>query len=333
MKKNLFIGILMSALFIYLALRGINVEQLAESFASARYIYIFPVIGLVVLAHYLRSYRWGIIMQSLVTYDQRTLFVLSSIGFMAIGILPARLGEFARPYLVKQKSGVRMTATMATIVVERIFDVLALMLVLFAVLLKIPLPSAIFKPVITLLSVAFSAFLVLIFLAVKKEFSLNAIDRVLRALPARFAGPLKRVAHSFIEGLQMLPDIGKTIYVAALSVVVWIVLSLSAYVLFFAFNFDLGIINAFALSVIIAVGVMLPAAPGFVGTYHLACKLGLTQFAIPETEALAYAILLHFLQMIPVVGLGLIFLPFQKLSLPAFIQKEEAELEKERLAE
>jgi uncharacterized membrane protein YbhN (UPF0104 family) len=78
---------------------------------------------------------------------------------------------------------------------------------------------------------------------------------------------------------------------------------------------------------------MLPAAPGFVGTYHYACVFGLTFFGIPKPEALSYAITLHFLQLIPIVILGLSFLPYQKISLPRFIKNEEEEIEKEGLAD
>jgi len=329
MKKKLLIGLAISGLFVYLALRGIDFSALGRSLASAHYGYILPVLMIVLLAHYLRCYRWGIIMESLVRYDQKTLFVISTIGFMAIGMLPARIGEFARPYLVKQKSGIRMSSTMATVIVERIFDMLALMAVLLTVILRISLPPAIFRTGLATLLVALTAFVVLIFLAVKKEFSLAKLDALLGMLPERLAKPLKNLAHAFMEGLQILPDVKKTLYVAALSVLIWLVVALSAYVQFFAFDFGLPPINALAITVIIALGVMLPAAPGFLGTYHYACVLGLTSFGIAKAEALSYAITLHFLQMMPSVLLGLVFLPFQKISLPKFIQKETEEIEQE----
>jgi uncharacterized protein (TIRG00374 family) len=181
------------------------------------------------------------------------------------------------------------------------------------------------------LAVAFSVFILLIFLAVKKEFSFNKIETIFYRLPDRFGKPLKHLAYSFIDGLQILPDIKKTLYVCLLSIVMWSIVSLSAYVLFFAFGFELPVINAFAITVIIAFGVMLPAAPGFVGTYHVACVLGLTSFGISKPDALSYAIVLHFLQLITVVGLGVVFLPFIKISLTKFIQNEEKEIEKEGL--
>ena len=327
MKKNIFAGLVISALFLYLAVRGIDVSEFIETFKFAKYNYFFLVVAVMLLVHYLRSYRWGVIIESLVKYRQGPLLAISSVGFMAIGVLPARLGEFVRPYLVKQKSGVRMSSTMATIVVERVFDMLTIMVVLFVVVLRISLPPIIFKTGIITLSISFSVLAVLIFLAVKKEFSLEKIDRILTMAPSRLQKPLFRMAHSFIEGLQILPDIKKTLYVIVLSIVIWLSIGLSAYVLFFSFGFNLSLIKACALTVIIALGVMLPAAPGFVGTYHYACVLGLTFFGVSKPEALSYAVALHFLQFIPIVVLGLLFLPFQKISLPAFFAKDKEELE------
>lgn len=333
MKKNIIIGLVISSACIYFAAKGINFSEVGQSLKSANYIYILPVIFLVFFSHFLRCYRWGIIVDSLVKYDLKTVFILGSIGFMAVGVLPARLGEFVRPYLVKQKSGINMSSTMATIIVERVFDLLALMIVLFVVVMKIPLPPEIFRAGITMITIAFFLFLLLIFLAVKKDFSLNKIDKLLSVFPQRLQKPLSRLSHSFIEGLQLLPDVKKTFYVGLLSFLIWIVIGISSYALFFAFSFNLSIINAYAILVIVALGVMLPAAPGFVGTYHYACVLGLTSFGIAKSEAFSYAVAIHFLQMVPVIALGLIFLPFQKLSLINFIRKEEEEMKKEGLEE
>lgn len=329
MKKNIVFGVLISAVCIYFAFRGIDLAALTASLASVNYFYILPVVLAVVSAHYLRCYRWGKILETLVCYDQKTLFVLGSIGYMAVNILPARLGEFARPYLVKKRSGIKMSATMATIIVERVFDLLTLMLIMFIVILKVSLPPEVVKAGFTMLTVSVSIFIVLIIMAIKRDFSINKIDTLLRIFPAKIAEPLNRLAHSFIDGLQMLPDIGKTLYVLFLSVLVWALAGLSAYLLFLGFGFDLSIFNGYAITVIIALGVMLPAAPGFIGTYHIACKIGLVEFGIAQADAVSYAILLHFFQLMPIVVLGLFMLPFQKISLSGIIKHEDNEDMKE----
>ena len=331
MKKNLLIGLALSVVFCYLAFRGINLDDLSAAFRSARYGYLLPTLLLVLISHYLRCFRWGVILASIIRYPQKRLFAIGSIGFMGVNLLPARLGEFVRPYLVKQHDQIRMSTTMATVVVERLFDLLALLLLMFVVLLNVPLPPMIFTTGMTTLVVTFCLLLGLIVLAFQRELSLRIIDWVFGWLPERLAHTGKRLARSFIDGLQVLPDIRRLLYVAGLSLLIWATISMTWYCLFFAFDLPLGLSNAFALAVIVALGVMLPAAPGFVGTYHYACVLGLTFFGIDKAPALSYSIAAHFLQLIPVVALGLAFLPFEHISLPGMLRREAASLHDEGL--
>lgn len=332
MKKNFIIGFIISFFFVYLSLRGINFSEVRESLKSANYYYLFPGFLLVMLLLLVRSYRWGVMLGPLVKYNQRTLFIITAIGFMVVTLIPARIGEIARPFLVKQKSGVKMSSTLATVVVERIFDLLALMVLLFAVILVVPIPAALYKTGITLLCVSIAAFLMMIFLAVKKDFSLNKAELVFNCLPQKPAGFLKKIFHSFVEGLQILPDIKKILYLFFLSILVWTLNSSTFFVVFYAFGFDLSFIDACAMMVICAISVILPA-PGFVGTFHYACILGLSYFGIAKAEAASYAVLLHFLQIAPIILLGFVFLPFQNLSLPKFIKNEEKEIKLEHLDE
>jgi hypothetical protein len=216
-----------------------------------------------------------------------------------------------------------MSATMATVVLERVFDLLTLMLLLFVVLIKISLPSEIFRAGIIMLTISLGALTVLIILGTKRDFSDRIIGRVLSLLPDRIGKPAAHLADSFLEGLQMLPDVKKTFLVLLLSLANWLLVGVSTYVLFYAFGMHLSIFNAFAVLSIIALGVMIPAAPGFIGTYHYACILGLTSFGIAKSEALSYAVVLWFLQMIPPILIGLVFLPFQKLSLGGLMKRAE----------
>jgi len=330
MRKNFIIGFIISFLFLYFSLKGIDFSELKLSLKSANYIYLFPTLLLVLLLLLIRSYRWGIILSPLIKYDQKTLFVITAIGFMVVSIIPARIGEIARPYLVKQKNGIKISSTIATVVVERIFDMLALMFLLFVVVLTIPLPEWLFKSGITMLVVSITAFICLIFLAIKKDSSLNKADIIFEKLPDKPAAFLKRLLHSFVEGLQILPDIKKTLYLFFLSVLVWVTNSGTFYVMFYTFGFELNFIYGCAITVISAMFVILPA-PGFVGTFHLACILGLSYFGISKAEAASYAVLTHFLQIVPIIVLGFVFLPFQKLSLPGFLKKEEEEIKAEHL--
>ena len=211
-----------------------------------------------------------------------------------------------------------MGSAFATIIVERVFEMLTLMGVLLIILMMIPLPVWLFRSACSILVVFIVLLFLLIFLVVKRELSVKGIDRIIGLLPQALATRIMKLVHSFLDGLQILPDFKKTFYLAFLSVLIWTIVAVSTYVLFSSFEsmHQLSLAAAFTVLVVTALGVTLPAAPGFVGNYHFSCVLGLTLFGIPKIDALTYAILLHFIQVMVVIVLGLIFLPFMHVSLP-----------------
>lgn len=324
-KVNLILGLVVGGLFVWLAFRGTDFEGVKASFREADYIYIIPVVFLSSIVQILRSYRWGIILEPMAKISQRTLFAITSVGFMAISLLPVRMGEIVRPYLVSQKSPVKISSSLATIVVERVFDMLTLMIFLLIVLVKVELPRWIFRSACTVLFIFIPLLLLLIFLAVKREVSAKGIDRILGKLPHKISSRLMRLFHSFIDGLQVLPDLKRTISVVFLSILIWGLIGMATYILFYSFpSMDqLPLTAGYAVLVITALGITLPTAPGFIGNYHFSCVIGLTLFGVPKTDALTFAILLHFLQFSVLILLGLIFLPFMKVSLPMLFKKSE----------
>ena len=324
-KVNIILGSLVGLLFVWLAFRGTDIEGIKSSFKAVKYIYIVPVVFLSIVVLVLRSYRWGVILEPLEKINQRTLFSITAVGFMAINLLPVRMGEFARPYLISKKSSIRMGSALATIVVERIFDMLTLMIFLLLVLVTVKLPDWIFKSACSVLLFVIPLFLLLIFLAVKRDISAKGVDRMISILPKTLSSRLMRLFHSFLDGLQILPDIKKTFYITFLSAIIWSLIALATYILFSSFKsmLNLPLAAAYAVLVITALGVTLPAAPGFVGNYHYSCVLALTLFGIPKTDALTFAIILHFTQVIVTISLGFLFLPFIKVSLPTIFKGGE----------
>jgi uncharacterized protein (TIRG00374 family) len=256
------------------------------------------------------------------------LFGITNVGFMAIDVLPVRLGEFVRPYLVSRRSGIRLSSSMATIIVERVFDMLTLMGLFMWVLLFVSLPPWLKRSGFVILGVFLALFVILVFMAVKRDFSLGKLEAILGKLPSRIAVPLKGLTHSFIEGLGILPNVRKTLFVAFLSFSLWLAFALTVYILFSSFESmsTLPLVAGFTVIVTTALGVMLPTAPGFVGNFHFFCVLGLTFFGVSRAEALTFAILLHFFHFFIVILMGLMFLPFQKVPLPEIFRiKQKAE--------
>jgi uncharacterized protein (TIRG00374 family) len=324
-KVNLILGLAVGGLFVWLAFRGTDFEGVKSSFKAANYTYIIPVVFLSLIVQTLRSYRWGVILEPMAKINQWTIFSITSVGFMAISLLPVRMGEIVRPYLISQKSPVKLGSSLATIVVERIFDMLTLMIFLLIVLVEVELPQWIFRSAVSILLIFIPLLFLLIFLAVKREFSSKGVDRILSKLPQKLSSRLMRLFHSFIDGLQILPDLKRTISVVLLSLLIWGLVGSATYILFYAFpSMDqLPLAAGFAVLVITALGVTLPTAPGFIGNYHFSCVIGLTLFDVPKTDALTFAILLHFLQLAVMILLGVICLPFMKVSLPSLFKRSE----------
>lgn len=322
-KVNLLLGLAMGALFIWLALRGTDFEGVKASFKAANYLYLIPVVFLSIIVQMVRSYRWGVIVEPLEKIDQGTLFTITSVGFMAITLLPVRMGEIVRPYLISKKSTVKLGSSLATIVVERIFDMLTLMILLLFVLLTVELPEWVFRAAYAILLIIIPFLFLLIFLAVNREISAKGLDRIAGKLPPAFASRLMKLFHSFLDGLQILPDWKKMVYLSFLSLSTWCLVGVATYILFssFASMGELPLAAAYAVLIITALGVALPTAPGFIGNYHFSCVMGLTLFGIPKTDALTFAIVIHFIQLSVVIVLGLVCLPFIKVPLPSLFKR------------
>jgi len=313
MKRKLIIGFVFSGIFVYLALKGINVSEIKAGLKQADYSYLIPIFLLSIFIMYLRSYRWGIILNPLVRISQKVLFPITAVGLMAVVLLPVRMGELARPYLISKRSEIHISSALGTIAVERVFDGLTLMLFLLFTTYLAELPRWTYQAGLSVMIFFIIILFFLLLLIFKRDFSLKWAGFLLKKLPDRIGRYLMRMLTSFADGLKVLPDIKRVILVVLLSVLVWLIVGLCIYLLFHSFHFNLPFIAAYVVLVLTALGIMVPTAPGFVGNFHLFCIVGLALFGIPKTEALSFAILLHFIQIGLVGIMGLAFVPWVKV--------------------
>jgi len=269
----------------------------------------------IILMQALRSYRWGVILEPMEKISQFTLFAVTSVGFLAIAAIPARIGELARPYLIAKRSSINMSSALGTIIVERVLDSLAVLTITVAVFILQDLPSWMFKSGILFFSLTMLVIACMIGLIWRRERAVKIIDWILRWLPGKLAQKVNHVIHHFIDGFQVITDVNSLLYLLLLSAVVWLVDVAAIYTLFLAFGFNLSVLAAFVVMVILIAGIAIPTAPGFIGNWHYACILGLSLFGIAKPEGFSFALVYHFLSMIVVIILGAIFLPFNKLSI------------------
>ena len=315
MKKKVTAGLLLSALLVYLSIRGIHLRDVADGFRTFRYGYLPAVLAVLLLMQFLRSFRWGLILSPLEKIDQLSLFSVTSVGFLAIIAIPARLGELARPYLIAKKSRIKMSAGLGTIVVERVLDSLTILVIAVFVLFFTPLPVWLIRSGILFLLLTLALVSAMILMIVKREASLRVLAPLIGKLPARYAEGVNRLISHFIDGFRIMVDPTLLISVTGVSIVIWLVDVCAIYLLFLAVGFQLPVVAAFVVMIILIVGIAIPTAPGFIGNWHYFCILGLSLFGVPKTDALTFAIIYHVLSTGIVIILGLAFLPFNRFSI------------------
>ena len=315
MNKKILLGILLSVVLVYLSVSGINFRDILVDLKKIRLNYVALFVLIIFLLQLLRSYRWGVILQPLEKIPQLSLFSVTSVGFLAIAAIPARIGELARPYLISKRSTIKMSSALGTVIVERALDSFSVLAIAFVIIFLNDLPPWMIKSSIIFFFLTLLIFFLIVGLVWRREAALKIINRVSSRLPGKFTHKIDELIHHFIDGFQVIKNIKILLYLFLLSALVWLVDVLAIYVLFLAFGFTLPVMASFVVMIILIVGIAIPTAPGYIGNWHFACILGLNIFGVAKPEAFSFAVVYHFLSIALVVVLGVIFLPFNKFSI------------------
>ncbi len=316
MSWKTIIGILISAAFLYLAVRKVDIHGLGEALRNADYIFIVPVVFLILFSVTMRSVRWRYLMRPVKEIGFRSLASATFIGLMANNVLPARLGEFVRAYAIGEKEKVSKSSAFATIVFERILDGFTMLFFLLIVLIfySISFPGWLRNASYFALAFYAAAIIFLVLLKLKRERAIGIAEFLLRPVPARVQTPAIRILHAFIDGLAVMHNRRNTVIAALCSLLVWLPHVLIIHLVLLSFGVHLTIPASFVLLVSLGIGVMIPSAPGFVGTIQYICVLGLALFDVSRELALSFSIVYHASVFMPVTVVGLIFLSIERLS-------------------
>jgi len=323
-KKKFVIGMLVSLVFLYLAFRKVNYVELWQAVKGANYWFIIPNVILGIFTMWMRAFRWKYMVRPIKKVGLGRLFSSVMIGFMANNVLPARLGEFVRAYSLGAKENISKSASFATIVVERLFDGFSILFILWATLLLFPFPDWVKKAGNLFLVTNLAMLVLLVFLEVKTDSTLKFFQHILRFLPHKLRIKAEDILLKFISGLKVFRDTSSLIWILSWSIMIWVVTGISNYFVFLAFGLHPPIQASFILLVIVCLGVMLPAAPGFVGTFQFFSIVALARFGYDKSVALPFSIVLHACQYFPVTLLGLYYLKKEHLSLKT-LEKESLE--------
>ena len=317
MKKKLILGGIVGALLLWLSLRHVEYADLVSQLTRMRYVYAIPALILLFIMQYFRSFRWGLLIRPVERINQLRLFSITSVGFFFIMAVPARIGELVRPYLLARRTSVSMSFALASVIVERLFDVASILMLLIVVSWFMELPPWMTKAGTLFFSVVLFLVGGLLLLAFKRKWFVRIVSAVTGRLSQKHASRIARWSYQFVEGLTVIADPVLFITIAVLSLLIWVIGGGAVYCLFFAAGFDLSIVAAFAVMVIVIAGISIPTAPGFVGNWHFYCVMALSLFGMSKTDAMSFAVVHHFLSISVPVILGMIFLPSNLAFLPA----------------
>jgi len=299
-------------------------------------LWLLPYMLTFFVAHLLRLLRWGVLLKPLGRLRTWRLITVGSVGMMAILLLPLRLGEFVRPYLVSRETDIRMSAALGTCVVERVIDGLVVTLMLFAVLAALPAgtaPAAVLYAGYLSLAVFVSALGVLLGMYLKRDLTLTLIDRTVGRVLPTLARKVAGLADSFIDGLRSLPSARSLSLFLAYTVLYWGSLGVGFWVMFRAAGATApdgsypGLLAAYTAMSILAIGIIVPGGPGFAGNFEFSLRLGLSLFLAPAmlaTQGAVYILMMHAVQFSLQVGTGLVFLAVGKVSLRAAVTESRS---------
>lgn len=322
-RSTIALGILVSAAFLYLAFRNVPLDELGAALqrVNAGWFLVAVVMSLLIMVF--RTWRWQLELRPLEQIPFGRLWVITAVAYMAINLLPVRLGEVVRPWLLSRRSSVSISNVVGNLVVEKTMDaVVTLLFILIGLATIENLPDRVRTgAMVSAMVVAILIALVILIYTRGEAF----VDRtVLRFLPQRLGDGVRRVTGAIVAGMRVLPNPRLVLAVFLVSVALWFLPILSSYVMIRAFDFQIPFTAAVAVFIAIGFGIALPNVPGMLGVYQYACILALGLFGVPKVDALAYGLVLNAVQLLTIIGQGLVAWPMAGISLEDLRQATRA---------
>ncbi|MBX3001973.1 MAG: flippase-like domain-containing protein [Caldilineaceae bacterium] len=299
------IGLLISAFFIYLVLPSLHLPDVWESLQTANYWWILPGVGVYFLGLWARTWRWHYMLRHLKPIPLRRLFPVVCIGYFGNNVYPLRAGEVIRSYVLKRKEEIAMTSSLATVILERIFDGLVMLLFVFLALPFAPLPPNFRNLVIILTVLLLIATAVFIWMAVRPQRVATFYSWLAtRLLPGRVRLRTDDLYERFMQGLQSLSSGYDVLMIFGTSVVIWLMETVKYWFVMHAFPFEVSFLVLMLMNGLVNLATTLPSAPGYIGTFDGPGIETLFAFGVERNLAASYTFTLHAALWVPVTLVG-----------------------------
>lgn len=335
MKRwQFWIGVLISAIFLYYVLRKLDFVSFWLSLKTANYWWIIPGVAVYFVAVWVRAWRWHYLLKPIKPIRTRVMFPITCIGYMGNNIYPARAGEVLRAVVLKRREGVPISASLATIIVERIFDGVVMLAFVFvnltqlAKLAEVAIPVASWEITIQDLavwgSVAFFGALLIFLLGamfpkVTSKIGQGFIDRL---MPARLREKTSGIMNKFLDGLASLRSPANVLMVFLTSVVIWLLETVKYWFVMHAFGFSVSFFTLMLMNGVVNLATTIPAAPGYLGTFDAPGIAVLMADGIEKAVATGYTLVLHLALWVPITALGAYYLAREGIKWTDTLRKE-----------
>lgn len=314
-RWQFWLGVLISAAFLWLALRGLKLEEVWADLQSANYVWLVPGVAVYFLAVAVRSWRWDYLLRPLKVIPVRKLFPIVVIGYMGNNVYPARAGELLRAYVLKRHESVSVSASLATVVVERIFDGVVMLLFVFVALPTAPFLPDWLRSIIVSGSLIFLTALIVFLALAARPAAANRLytSSIEHFLPGRARERARGLFDRFMTGLASLNDLKHVLMVFFTSIIIWLLETVKYWFVMHAFNFEVSFFTLLLMNGIVNLATTLPAAPGYVGTFDTPGIEVLVAFGVERVVATAYTLVLHAALWLPITLLGIFFMARQSV--------------------
>jgi uncharacterized protein (TIRG00374 family) len=316
-------GILLSLLLLVVAFWNVDTRQLIEVIKGADPL----MVGLVAVINFvgvaIKAYRWKVVLSATKPVPFMSAFLTTLVGFMANNVLPARAGELVRIIALGRKEGISKTTVLGTLALDRVFEGVGMLAVLAALPFLLETPDWMRQGTLVFV-ILMAAVLIVLIVLVRSE-----SERWITYLPVseKWTSFLQTMVGKLKAGFKTLDNMWTTAVVLLLSVAVWFIQGYMVYLCLRSIGLHFGLNHALFILMVINMAIMAPAAPGNIGTFEFSAMLALGYLGVEKAPALSFALIYHFVQMVPLTLAGILALPILGINLGE-LRRGDADVEK-----
>ena len=318
MKRwQFWLGLVISVTLLYFALRRLDLIDVWKVMQTADYWWILPGIGVYFIGVWVRAWRWHYMLRPLKKIPTRTMFPIVTIGYMGNNIYPARAGEVLRAYILKRREAVPISASLATIIVERVYDGVVMLAFVFVNLRELAdlthdsgfLRNVNIQQLAIWGTIIFVGALVVFLVAAMFPKLSEALVNLLidRFIPSRLKEKTRSISMRFLSGLESLRSPKEALMIFLTTVVIWLLETGKYWFVMHAFDFSVSFFALMLMNGIVNLATTIPSAPGYIGTFDAPGIALLVAYNVAPEVAAGYTLVLHVALWLPITLLGAVF--------------------------